>query len=233
MSASHVMSTEKPPRPICGARKKDGNPCRSTATCANGRCKVHGGMSVSGPALPQWIDGRSSKLFAALPRNLAKIAKQSQLDPTRLELQAELGVLHAMLYDSLKAWDAGGGDAWKQSQTLWEQYRAARDAKDADTMATTIEKLEALAATGYADYRAREETRKIIQDIRRVGESERKRMIEAELMLSADQVQLLMAKVTDAIMGEVTDPQVLARLHRRFSTFLGDHRAAVADRVLT
>ena len=42
----------------CGANKRDGQPCRSTTLCANGRCKFHGGRST-GPRTPE---GRAKAL---------------------------------------------------------------------------------------------------------------------------------------------------------------------------
>lgn len=42
----------------CGAIKRDGQPCRSTTLCANGRCKFHGGRST-GPRTPE---GRAKAL---------------------------------------------------------------------------------------------------------------------------------------------------------------------------
>ena len=42
----------------CGANKRDGQTCRSTTLCANGRCKFHGGRST-GPRTPE---GRAKAL---------------------------------------------------------------------------------------------------------------------------------------------------------------------------
>lgn len=42
----------------CGARKKNGERCRSTTLCANGRCKFHGGASTG----PRSAEGRARAL---------------------------------------------------------------------------------------------------------------------------------------------------------------------------
>lgn len=42
----------------CGARKKNGEQCRSTTLCANGRCKFHGGASTG----PRSAEGRAKAL---------------------------------------------------------------------------------------------------------------------------------------------------------------------------
>lgn len=42
----------------CGAKKRDGQLCRSTNLCANGRCKFHGGRSTG----PRSAEGRARAL---------------------------------------------------------------------------------------------------------------------------------------------------------------------------
>jgi hypothetical protein len=217
-------------RAICGAKTKnseDRHPCRATALGPNGRCMVHGGTRKVGPAHPNYKHGRQSKLMSALPRNLQQLAEQSRTDPTRLEMNNELAILQAMLYKSVQQWD-GGGDIWRGIKQTWESYRSAARHGNVAGMQAGIERLEELCERGYADYLARAETRDIIQDIRRVSESERKRMIDAELMLSVDKVTLLMGQVVDVILSEVKDPDTLAALHRRFALLLAEHRTSTA-----
>ncbi len=47
---------------ICGARTRSGQLCRN-APMANGsgRCRMHGGKSLRGPASPRWRHGRYAK----------------------------------------------------------------------------------------------------------------------------------------------------------------------------
>ena len=49
----------------CGAKKRNGEPCQGAAM-PNGRCRLHGGKTPTGPALPQFKHGRYSKCFKDL-----------------------------------------------------------------------------------------------------------------------------------------------------------------------
>ena len=45
---------------MCGARTREGHPCRQPAM-ENGRCRLHGGLSLFGLCHPNLIHGRRSK----------------------------------------------------------------------------------------------------------------------------------------------------------------------------
>jgi hypothetical protein len=52
----------------CGAKTRSGGTCRNWAM-ANGRCRLHGGKSLAGPASPSFKHGRHSKW---LPKEVAE-----------------------------------------------------------------------------------------------------------------------------------------------------------------
>lgn len=47
---------------ICGARTKSGNPCQNLPM-KNGRCRMHGGLSLKGIASKRFKHGKYSKYF--------------------------------------------------------------------------------------------------------------------------------------------------------------------------
>ncbi len=51
---------------LCGAKTRAGTPCKRFAQQPQGRCKLHGGASLYGPAHPNWKHGRRSKHYAWL-----------------------------------------------------------------------------------------------------------------------------------------------------------------------
>lgn len=48
----------------CGAKTRSGVPCQN-APMGNGRCRMHGGKSLSGIAHPNYKHGRYSKVWLA------------------------------------------------------------------------------------------------------------------------------------------------------------------------
>lgn len=218
---------KKPDRPVCGAQRSRGRGvCQAVALYPNGRCRVHGGPSnsVSGANHYNYKDGKRSRLVKALPKRLTEAAQAVLDDPSRLEMTEHLGVLNAMLMDSIGRWEGDGRELWGEMQRGWERYRAARARGNVEKMQAAMETLEDLADRGYADYLARTESRAIIQDIRQVADTERKRLIDAQLMLSADQVYLFVAQVMEDVNAEVKDKETLGRLQARFAARLGAHR---------
>lgn len=190
---------------------------------------MHNGFPATGPANGNWKGGHRSRLLQALPTQLMTEAALDVVNnPARIELTEHLGVLNAMLIDSLGRWDTGSGKLFRQIRDEWERFtaqikRGPRADQAVLTQCTT--NIARMLDEGVADQTARDESRSIIQDIRRVSETERKRLIDAQQMMSNDAVAVLMAEVIRATLEEVTDPHTQGRLHARYSALLGLYRA--------
>ena len=61
---AHVPMPDDLARMACGARTRAGTPCKQRGIFANGRCKLHGGMSTG----PTTAEGRERCRQAALRR---------------------------------------------------------------------------------------------------------------------------------------------------------------------
>lgn len=66
------------PQRICLARKHDGSGLCEQWSEENGRCKFHGGASLSGPDHPRWVTGQRSGAAAKLKGRLGEIAQDLQ-----------------------------------------------------------------------------------------------------------------------------------------------------------
>lgn len=85
----------------CGAKKRDGTPCRAPAM-ENGRCRIHGGKSLKGVESPTFKHGRYSK---HLPQAIRDKLLTADDDP--LDLLPELDVQRALFADYLSRFEAG------------------------------------------------------------------------------------------------------------------------------
>lgn len=64
----------------CGAKTRSGSPCKMAAL-ENGRCRLHGGLSLGGEASPTFKTGRYSKyLKQSLAEKLATVEDENPLD---------------------------------------------------------------------------------------------------------------------------------------------------------
>ncbi len=94
------MSLDKPrvppPYAPCGARTRNGEPCKGAAM-ANGRCRLHGGKTPCGPASPHFKHGRYSKLLRDL--RLAERFQAILADGELGELRREMAIADMLVDD--------------------------------------------------------------------------------------------------------------------------------------
>lgn len=67
-----LWKKRKPKRPLCGAKCRDGHPCQAPAVSANGRCRLHGGLST-GPKTAEGLARiQASNRWRAMARRITK-----------------------------------------------------------------------------------------------------------------------------------------------------------------
>lgn len=66
------------PRSFCGARTRTGGTCRQPAM-KNGRCRMHGGKSLSGAAHGMYKHGRYAKGFVDRIKELKALLRKVQM----------------------------------------------------------------------------------------------------------------------------------------------------------
>jgi hypothetical protein len=156
---------------LCGARRRDGGECTQVAM-ANGRCKMHGGKTPTGPALPQFKTGRYSKV---LPAALLDRYQQALADPELLALTDEIALLDARLGAVVTR--PASTEAWAEIVSLVEQRR-------------------------------------------RLVESERKRLVDLQQTMTAGEAVVLAMQLLDVVRRNVTDRTALAAIGREFESLL-------------
>lgn len=185
-----------------------GNGLRCKRPCLTGKdfCPKHGGRMGSGVDNPNFRRGLYSD---ALPPRLRKRYIETLNDPNRLALDEQMAVLEARTEDLLTRVDTGeSGQIWIDLQSAWGEMAAARRRKDAEATAEALERIGRLISRGYADHRAWADVRDTIQDLRRVKESERKRLVEAQETLTLQQAMALVTALQESIKRNVTDPHI-------------------------
>jgi hypothetical protein len=185
----------------CGAKRRNGERCRGRAM-SNGRCRLHGGTSLGGIASPSLRTGRYSKY---LPARLQERYQRAQADPDLLALRDEVALLDARLADVLSRADVG------ESAALWDRLHDAWTAFQGGD-ATALAQVGRLIEGGIADWSAWREIARLIDQRRQLVESERKRLVELQQVLTAEQALVLLAAVTDAVRRHVHDRPTLAAI---------------------
>ena len=193
----------------CGAKTRNGTPCRR-APCLNGRCPNHGGKSLAGIASPRLTHGRYSR---SLPVQLTARYTAAQHEPELLSLRDELALRDARIADVPSRVDSGeSGQLWQQLRGLNAELDTARRTGDTDALAAALSELQATIRQGSADYAAWNDIYTLLDQRRKLSESERRRLVALQQMLSVEQAMLLVARVASIVKAHVTDRATLGAI---------------------
>lgn len=218
-------STGPHANPLCGAKTRDGDPCKNPAMDGVTRCRMHGGKTPRGVSAPGYIDGRRTRYGGVLAPKLAAIQAEREQDANRLDLSAHLGLLEALIVRSLEEMEAGGGgDTWKDLEgkfLAYDREAAKGRAANGGLMAQYIREIRDLVRQGSADYRARLELRETIDQYRKTAATEVRRHETAQTMMHADQVMALFAQVGDLLARNVSDKKELQAISLGITRLLG------------
>jgi len=198
---------------LCGAKTRGGGECKQPAL-ANGRCHYHGGKSPGGIASPHYRDGRYSK---ALPQRMREAYTAALDDPQLLEQREQIAVLDARLLDLLGRVDTGeSGALWGRLLDAKVDLIACKRANDIKGQGDALTLILDLISQGHADYRAWGELQSVLEQRKRLIESERKRLVEMQQMVTSQQAMGLISAIIESVKRNVTDRAALAAIQTDF-----------------
>lgn len=187
---------------LCGAKTRSGAPCRSRAM-ANGRCRMHGGTTPYGPLLPQWKDGKRSKV---LPSRMLEAYHEALEDPDLISLRDALALVDTRLNDLLKRVDSGeAGVIWVRTRDALENLQGALVTGDQTTARIAMSELDNLIRKGVSDYAAWKEVGDLLDRRARLASAELARLSKLQQFVSNEQVLVLIAAIVDLVNEHVKD----------------------------
>lgn len=157
-----------------------------------------------------------------LPKRLLDDYQASIADPDRLVLDAEIAIIDARVNDLLQLVDTGeSGRLWSELQKQWMAFQAAEAAKakpDADQAKWRVGQL---ITEGMAEWTAWNDVISLIDRRRKLVESERKRLVQAQKLVTTDQALALLASLVDAVRRHVSDDAVLRAITNEYARLVG------------
>jgi len=205
--------------------KRTGERCRAQAVTGKTVCYHHGGRSLAGPASPSFKHGRYSRF---LPSRLQDRYREAVADGELLALREDIALLDARLAEVLGRLDTGeSNQVWQELQRTYGELRTARGSPE--RMAAALTAMGQLIEDGLADYAAWDDVRSLLDQRRRLVESERRRLVEMQQMLTAEQAMTLLAAVTDTIRRHVTDRNTLAAIATDLSRIVANTSGGSLD----
>lgn len=177
---------------------------------SNGRCRMHGGKTPVGPALPQYKTGRYSKL---LPARMAATYLEAAGDPDLLVLREEIALVYARLSDLLGRVDSGeSGEAWRRAGAAFKALTAGLDAGDTAAAKTALKDLDTVIRRGLGDRAAWDEIGELLDRRERLVRSERRRMVEMQQTMTIEQAMVFTGAVIALVDQYVTDQHARAAI---------------------
>jgi hypothetical protein len=157
-----------------------------------------------------------------LPDRMAARFVQSTNDPDVLSLQAEIGLVDARIEDLLARVDSGeSGATWTRALNQYVELSASIKEGNAAGMIAWLDKLKETIDAGLSDYHNWAEIAGTIEERRKLVESERKRLIDIQGMITIVEAMALMRVLTDSIQRNVSDPTALRLIQADIIKFTG------------
>lgn len=164
---------------------------------------MHGGATPRGLALPQTIHLRYS---SALPERILADFESARTDPELLELRNQIGLVDARILDVLRRVDHGeSGARWRELNAAWRAYRDGVKAKDPDAMASALGDIGQTIEAGEGDWRAWREVGSLVEQRRRLVETERRRLVDLRQVVTSEQLLLVSHALLKVVLEHVRD----------------------------
>lgn len=199
---------------ICGAKTRRGVPCPSTKIRANGRCRMHGGNSPSGPNHPNFKDGRYSQ---DLPTRLAARYQTARADPDLIVLKDEIALVDVRISQLLsRIGKDDSGELWKRVGDAFTKFKGAQARQDTAGAIAALDDLDKLIGKGLGDWAIWKEINEAIEIRRKLSESEQKRLVTLQQFITVEKAMLLIGlisgSVSSIIRKYVTDQVALSNI---------------------
>jgi len=163
-----------------------------------------------GPASGLYKHGRYSRF---IPSRLLARYRDAEEDAELTSLRSELALVDARLADLLARVDTGeSGARWWALMKAHRAFRHAKASGDVGRMQAALAGLELHLEAGTHDYAAWKSIIELIEQRRKLAESETRRLATLQQMISAEQAMLLMGVVVDIITRHITDREVLSNI---------------------
>ena len=187
----------------------NGDPCPNPASRGHNFCNLCRDKSA--------MSGRlytSARYKQFLPEKLAKLYEEALSRPDLLELENQIAVIDAKIMTTFEEAEGKSLPSWGDILTEVARLR------DPDLGQAAITNLEQWARDG-ADHDAKwQQVQGMMEQQRKLVETEIRRKKELNLMIPVDRIMLLMASIADVIKRHVKDPATLAQIKREMGQLL-------------
>jgi hypothetical protein len=194
----------------CGAKTRTGGTCQLAPLTGRERCRMHGGKTPRGAALPQTTTGRYSK---SMPVKLAADFDRAMKDAALLELREDVALSTADVEEALRRLDRDeSGALWLRLRKRKRELVEARREGDAEEQAAALNDILSMIERGASDVEATRELRAAMQHRKAFVEAERRRLMDAHQVVTVERFMLFVGAISAVVQREVTSREHRARI---------------------
>jgi hypothetical protein len=199
----------------CNAKsKRTGERCKARAVIGAQVCYHHGGRTPKGVASPNFKHGRHSKY---LPADLMGRYGEAVEDTELLNMRSEIALMDVLIAENLSALQTGeSAEFWDAALDQVINSRRAYKSENYALLEQSLDVLEALCDERRLHFAAEKEIRDKVDQRRKLVESEQKRLVNMQQMVTSEQAMLLMSALLDAVRRNVRDRGILAAVQAEF-----------------
>lgn len=206
--------------PQCTAKsKRTGERCRRQATPGRTVCAIHGGKTPRGTASPHFRHGRYSK---AAPVHIRQRYEDGLNDETLLALDHEIALLDSRTQDILSGLNGAAiGEMWLELRAAYQAMLEASRSQNFGAGQEAFETIGRIITQGATDFESWMQIGALVEQRRKLVDTETKRRIAAGQMLTAEEAMILVAQLEDTIQRRLGDqPQLLFEIQTDFVRIL-------------
>lgn len=201
---------------ICNARKRRGGLCQCTKLVRAGRCRLHGGKSLSGLDHPSLKHGKYSKDLAK-GKLFLKRFEDAIAHPDAVNLRAENALMDARIGQLLEQLHGGAGpDAWKKAADQFASMKKAIGDQDKETVRTSMLALEDTLRGGVDESAVWKAINNQVQLKNKLVKTEDQRQRDLNQRLTLGEVMNLVGILAASIHSHITDRRILGAIQSDF-----------------
>jgi hypothetical protein len=211
----------------CRAKsKRSQERCKRWATPGREVCRMHGGRTLMGLAAPRLQTGRYSKF---LPTRLAAEYERAVRDPELLALRHELAVVEVRINDLLRRVNTGeAGGLWPHIRAAWQTFKRAQAEGRPLLQGRAAVELDGLLERAVGDDAAWHDILQLIEQRRKLVESEAKRLVAMQQMMTTEEAMLWLGALVAILKRHIADREVLQQISLDLSALVS-HRSGTGE----
>jgi hypothetical protein len=215
MTASQSMDRQPVHGTRCTATNRRGERCGRFASPGRPTCVNHGGKSPVGAANPAYTHGRYSKLPAAIHADYLA----AKADPNFLSVADELHVLRALASELAGGLGVDVVAVRREVGAAWDGFQQAKAGGNVPRMKEAMAKLEAVIEEAKGTTAKMNELIVTFDNIRKLSDTETKRIVLAKEMLTREQAQHLVQLVQQCVLAALAEVRDDGDRKKALSTF--------------